>query len=75
VKANPHNKKGKGATVVSGTVKLLHRLEAEVKKTINGDQVGCRIGLNRLLTRFDNDSYGKGTSGVDKTSSVIISML
>jgi hypothetical protein len=42
VKATPHINKGKGATFVPNTVKLLHR---EKGKKINGDQEGCRLGL------------------------------
>jgi hypothetical protein len=42
VKATPHNKSGKGATLVPSTVKLLHR---EKEGIINGDQEGCRLGL------------------------------
>ena len=42
VKATPHINKGKGATLVPSTVKLLHR---EKEGKINGDQEGCRLGL------------------------------
>jgi hypothetical protein len=42
VKATPHINKGKGATLVPSTVKLLHRKK---EGKINGDQEGCRLGL------------------------------
>jgi len=38
----PYVNQGKGATLVPGTVKLLHQKK---KKKINGDQEGCRLDL------------------------------
>jgi hypothetical protein len=42
VKITPHIDSGKGATLVPGTVKLLHQRK---KENINGDQEGCRLDL------------------------------
>jgi hypothetical protein len=45
VKATPHSNKGKGATLVPSTVKLLHH---EKERIINGDQEGCRLDLKMI---------------------------
>jgi hypothetical protein len=51
----------KGATLVPGTLKLLHQRKKKL---------GCRLDLKLLLMRVDN-SAGKGTSGMNKFGSII----
>jgi hypothetical protein len=66
VKATPHIKYGKGATLVPSTVKLLHR---EKEKSMGIKRV-AGWAWHRLPMRVDN-SIGKGTSGMHKVSSEV----
>ena len=49
------------------TVKLLHQ---RINKKINRDQEGCRLDLKPSPDEINN-SAGKGTSGMDKSRSVV----
>jgi hypothetical protein len=49
VKTTPHIVQGRGATLVPGTVNLLHHTPQKRRGKSNGDMEGCRLGLARAL--------------------------
>ena len=70
MKITPHINSGKEATLVPGTVKLLHQRK---KKIAMGIRRAAGLTWNRRLMRVNN-SAGKGTSGMIKFGSVICRM-
>jgi len=66
VKTTPHIKQGEGATLVPGTVILLHQKR---KIKINGNQEGCGLDLKSSLMRVDAGmNIGKSRQALTNTS-------